>query len=263
MKRFIIEFKINCWRKKKNPNFDEVRDQIWKRCDDLIRHQMLREKTQTWRQLMGLSAEKERKEHLSSSTHVNTLASIDNLVRREEKTAMNDITYHTKDSRDISSTSDSINLNDSILLSIIDCLKYSAFFFIIIIDESFIFDRSWASRSFLLKKFFFIITYLYFSTYFYSFCVNISQCFHDSSRRWNSNSSLSTATILTRRSQVCSKNFDWRVISNRSNYHHHSNEITDIIDNQNQISNHSSDIRRIFEIFIRVNSEQDDFSRSL
>ncbi len=55
---------------------------------------------------MSLSAEEERREHLSSSTHVNTLASIDNLVRRGEKTAMNDITYHTKDSRGIPPTSD-------------------------------------------------------------------------------------------------------------------------------------------------------------
>jgi hypothetical protein len=91
---------------------------------------------------MNLSAEEKRRKHLSSSTHVNTLASIDNLVRREEKTTINDITYHTKDSRNILSTSDSINLNDSILLSIIDCLKYSAFFSIVVIGESFIFDRS-------------------------------------------------------------------------------------------------------------------------
>jgi hypothetical protein len=116
---------------------------------------MLREKAQAWRQSMDLSAEKKRREHLSSSTHVNTLASIDNLVRREEKRRINDITYYTKDSRSILSTSDNINLNDSIFLNIIDCLKYSAFFFIIVIDESFIFDRSWVSRSLLLKKFFF------------------------------------------------------------------------------------------------------------
>jgi hypothetical protein len=46
---------------------------------------MLREKAQAWRQPMGLSAEKERRKHLSSSTCINTLASIDNLVRDKER----------------------------------------------------------------------------------------------------------------------------------------------------------------------------------
>ncbi len=112
--------------------------------------------------------------------------------------------------------------------------------------------RSLVNKSlFLAQNFFFcslLTIYLLFTR------ANCSESFHDSLERENHHSDFWIESVLTRRTQVRSKNFDKRTSTNDSDNYHHKNQITNsIIFSQNQVSSHFNRLRRIIWIFLEVN----------